>query len=319
MSFFISLPLEINDSIFDQVLEQPHSEKSLKTYARTLCNLSQVSKHFEAVVDDELKAARKFHLINKYNFFKEQYENFSKFTQGRLVLIEIPFLCNALGSGVNVNYYPFTSSPVGTFTNYSEEIEKDISDIIRLFPQSLDFTRKNTYTKSYCGGRKVQDHYIYINGRIKYNGEHQRNIFKDSDNEKKASKLLHCKKILAAHPTCVGEETYTPLFLACINSDVSLHIIEKIAILKNGKNLNEKFEPAQMKHLMKGPLLDYLEQNIDNERFEDIKNLFKKVFFITSGIADIIIVNKDRQGQSYFNMLPKEIVYEIAKVRFLLN
>src|SRR5262249_43344570 len=150
-------------------------------------------------------------------------------------------LCDALMSGIENKFkHSIWKTTAKSSKNiYNQEIEEDIKAILKLMPQSCDYT------------------YSY-------------NLLKEPIRWVTAQ-----KNHLKPQPTIMAEGRYTPLALACLNPNVSLEIVEKILNLKDGKNIKD--EVVKAKHRSsKIPLILHLRDTLAPERLEAILKLFDK-------------------------------------------
>lgn len=276
------LPREIKEVLINYCVgDAPinNVKNEMKVYAAPLLTLSLVSTLFKNLCEKDLSIiTRKFQLINKFSQGQTSYEedaNPKKQAKPEKILPS-PQLCDALMAGMQ-KYFKKTvydCSANISQQKFDAQTALDINDIITLMPQSLDYIYKVRYLKNYLRRGHVPV------------GE---------------------RSGMRAQPTIVGNETYTPLALACLNEEVPFEIIKRILLSKNGNNLNETFREYQERRPgVKMPLLAH----VSSERYQEIKALFKEVFFEKSGVKFALLGQTD--AQSVFGKLPKELVQKIV-------
>ncbi len=131
---FSECPLEIKEHISSFITPSNLSREEVKSCGRQLVNLSRVNKEMKASCYKQLSKLKRIHeLLNKYYVYQNGYENpgVDIGTKREFDPKGNPQLLDALFTGCRL---PFARSTYGT---YSQEIEKDIIDIVRLTPQSL--------------------------------------------------------------------------------------------------------------------------------------------------------------------------------------
>lgn len=137
MSFF-SMPVELQEHIVSFVQPDRFTNKEIRSCARQLINISLVNKSLVEVREacskrlTDLKKTDE--LVTKYSSYNDDYENPGKdYDTGKEFDPKgNPQLLDALFTGCKL---PFAR---GTFKIYTPEIERDIKEIVRLTPQSMN-------------------------------------------------------------------------------------------------------------------------------------------------------------------------------------
>ncbi len=148
---FTSLPIEIKENIV-RLLDHPIvlTRSRAKSWGRDVVSIAKTNRELygilcskesipkdkiiPSVCESKLHFAKRINkLIDKYNIYQEQYEHsFIRFHRFSLhEPIGNPMLLDALFTGCKL---PFVQS---TFNTYSEEIERDIGEMVKLLPESI--------------------------------------------------------------------------------------------------------------------------------------------------------------------------------------
>lgn len=148
---FSNLPIELKTKIIRQYFPPPSvlTKTEAKSWGRDICNFAATNREIREICQQKLSIpirCRKIcetkqdypkkilELMNKYNRYQEEYEN-PAYRQPPYLSYEPkgnPMLLDALFTGCQL---PYARS---TFDEYTNEIEKDIKDIVKLNPQSIN-------------------------------------------------------------------------------------------------------------------------------------------------------------------------------------
>lgn len=134
MSFSL-MPTDLNNYTINFIQPTEFSIDDRKSCARQIINISLVNKEFKQICSKKLAVLKKINdLVNKYNKYNKDYEIPRRdWDTGRQFDPKgNPQLLDALFTGCEL---PYAKS---TFNDYTPEIEKDIKDIVKLTPQSLN-------------------------------------------------------------------------------------------------------------------------------------------------------------------------------------
>ncbi len=132
---FPDLPSEVNSIILKNVIfDQPtiFTSKNIKDCAIKINNIAKINRETSEVFSEKMKDLKRIHeLINKYTVYNECYELFGdRFINHHLL--------DAVFTGWDL---PGGKHSIGVYT---QETEKDIKDIVRLTPQSLNCNEGQT-------------------------------------------------------------------------------------------------------------------------------------------------------------------------------
>lgn len=129
---FFSIPQPICKKIVKFINPTKITHQEVKECGRCIVLISLTCKEFKTFCDDQLKVIKRINeLLNKYSTYSKDYENetrnseISKITEN-LLSVSYP--------GGN----PQLTDIFMSTNKYSNDIEKDIIDIIKLTPQSLN-------------------------------------------------------------------------------------------------------------------------------------------------------------------------------------
>lgn len=314
MSFHFSrLPEDVKAEILAYIPEgMPvnNQEEALKSYAKPLAALALVSEDFSPFNQELSVATKKFKLIQKYSRYQEKYEAQceKEEAKGNLSPVASPYLCDALSSGLFSNSssgYLNHAQPSVKFSNGGpewqrkeriESLNQDISDMIDLMPEGVNYTLSNYISKQPKGPQA---------SAYRANLE---SIPKKSTSSRQP--LSRKKPLHSATPTSVRTDHYSALDLACINPHVSLKNVEKI-LLKTIEFKELNLNQAET-------LLANLENKVQPERLEAIQEILKRHFFKMSG-ANLIMAANQKDAGSQFSRLPSEVVDIITIMRHQLG
>lgn len=237
---FSLLPSEIINEIISYDFKTPinNCRNELTSFARALLNLSLTNKRLMNICSNNLtETKRKFEIVTKYFIKQTKYEeNCLKINN---IVIPCPHLCDALLTGIENSFKSpfFKTTAKSSQLEYTEEVEKDIRDILLLMPQSLD--------------------YIYVNKFLKI----------DSNSQEINEEL----------DSIAGTERYNSLTIACLNPAISLDIIKEMINIKNGNNINYKIIRKQdgIKMFNLTDFIS-LKLSNDSKRLNEILSLLKK-------------------------------------------
>jgi Ankyrin repeat len=145
---FSLMPREMKGLIVNCINPSKITSEEVKQCARTIANLSLINQELKRICQEKLKDLKKiYELANKYNRYNNDVKKtiiILRLSQSSRRTIQesreeiIPGGNGQLYDALLSGYHPIFN--LSSFNRYNAKIEKDIKRIIKLIPQSINFS-----------------------------------------------------------------------------------------------------------------------------------------------------------------------------------